>query len=329
VVSSLAHAAEQDIAFGGFGNPKDGALSIALPQTRPMAAAAHMVGAMLILGFVDIYVAVIALEISVWQFLSCRTVLALALVWCMSRAGLGGLKPRRLWAVAVRSLLIATGMVCYFGSLAFMPIAQSLAGLFTSPIWILLISVFVLRQPIGPWRVLALIIGFAGILMVLGMQDGLPGWIMLLPVAGGVFYACGSVATRVWCEDESTVSLLAGILLTQGVLGACALTVLTLWQPMVPEGADGFLLRGWVWPMTNSLHLVALQAVLSVGGVFLLIRAYQIGEASQVSVLEYSIMIFGPFFGWLMMGQVITATQMLGICLIAVSGLVIALRSRG
>ncbi len=303
-------------------------MSIALAQVRPAAAASHMLGAMLILGFVDIYVAVIAETISVWQFLACRTVLALGLVWALSRAGFGGLRPLRLWAVAMRSLLIAVGMICYFGSLAFMPIAQSLAGLFTSPIWVLLISVFVLRQTIGPWRILAVAVGFSGILIVLGLQNGLPGWIMLLPVAGGFFYACGSLATRVWCEGESTLCLLFGILFLQGLLGAVMLIVLAFWHQEVPVGAAGFLSRGWVWPMTDVAHLVAMQAVLSVFGVALLIRAYQLGEASQVSVLEYSIMIFGPFFGWVMMGQVITPMQMVGIGLIGLSGIIIAVRSR-
>ena len=293
-----------------------------------MAAAGHMVSAMLIIGFVDIYVAAIAEEISVWQFLTCRFVLAAGLIWGLSRAGFGTPRPVRLWAVTARSVLISLGMVCYFGSLAFMPIAQSLAGLFTSPIWILLISVFVLRQSIGPWRVLAVAIGFAGILLVLGVENGLPGWIMLLPIAGGVFYACGSLATRLWCEGESTMSMVMGIMLSQGVIATLALVVLSLWQPEVPAGPDGFLLRGWVWPMQHAAPLVALQAVMSVVGVSLLIRAYQLGEASQVSVLEYSIMIFGPLFGWLVMGQVISLTQMLGIVLIAVSGVIIAVRSR-
>lgn len=124
------------------------------------------------------------------------------------------------------------------------------------------------------------------------------------------------------------MSMVMGIMLTQGVIGTLALLVLSLWQPEVPVGPDGFLLRGWVWPMHHAAPLVALQAVMSVVGVSLLIRAYQLGEASQVSVLEYSIMIFGPLFGWLVMGQVITLTQMLGIALIAVSGVIIAVRSR-
>ena len=298
------------------------------PQTRPAVAALNMIGAMFLLGFVDIYVAVIAQSISVWQFLCCRGVLAMALVWAMSRAGLGRLRPQRIWAVALRSALIAIGMTFYFGALAFMPIAQALAGLFTSPIFVMLISGFVLRAPIGPWRVVAVLIGFAGILTVLGLQDGLAGWIMLMPVAGGLFYACGSVATRVLCAQEDTLSMLLGILLVQTLLGAGALMVIAGLGIEGAAGAGGFLTRGWVWPMGSALWLVALQAVVSVLGVGLLIRAYQLGEASQVSVLEYTIMIFGPFFGWLLMGQMISMAQAFGIGLIAVSGVIIALRSR-
>ena len=286
-----------------------------------------MIGAMMLLGFVDIYVAVIAQTISVWQFLLCRGVLALVLVWAMSRAGLGTIAARRYWAVALRSFLIAVGMIFYFGSLAFMPIAQSLAGLFTSPIFVLLISGVVLKQRIGPWRVLAVAIGFAGILGVLGIQDGMPGWIMLMPIAGGFFYACGSVATRVLCEGETTLCMLFGILLVQTILGAVALVVLGGLQPDIGAGSQGFLLRSWVWDMRDVAFFVALQAVLSVMGVGLLIRAYQLGDASQVSVLEYSIMIFGPLFAWIMMGQVISPSQMIGIALIAVAGVIIGLRS--
>lgn len=302
--------------------------AVAGPVTRPWLAAVSMLIAMVLLGFVDNYVALIAIEVSIWQFLAVRSVMALVLVAGLSLAGLGTLRPRRWWAVAVRSLLIAIGMMCYFGSLAFMPIAQSLAGLFTSPIFVLLFTVLVLRQKIGPWRVIAVATGFSGILVVLGVQNGLPGAIMLLPVAGGFFYAMGSLVTRLLCAEESTISMLAGIMGLQGLIGACALVALALMARDVPQGAAGFLLRGWVWPIADVFPLIALQAVVSVAGVFFLIRAYQWGEASQVSVLEYTIMIFGPAFGWLLMGQVVTPSMFLGIVMIICAGLIIAVRSR-
>lgn len=293
-----------------------------------MAAALCMIGAMVLLGFVDNYVAIIATEISVWQFLTVRAIMAVPLIGVLSMLGLGTMRPQRLWAVAVRSVLVSVGLMLYFGSLAFMPIAQSLAGLFTSPIFVLLMTVVVLKQKIGPWRVLAVAVGFAGILLVLGLQQGAPGWVMLMPVAGGFFYAMGSLTTRILCADESTISMLAGIMSMQWLIGVIALITLNIWSPAVPEGADGFLLRGWVWPITSVFPYIVLQAFISVFGVFLLIRAYQWGEASQVSVLEYSIMIFGPFFGWLLMGQSITSTMIAGIALIIVAGGIIAVRSK-
>lgn len=293
-----------------------------------MAAALCMIGAMVLLGFVDNYVAIIATEISVWQFLTVRAIMAVPLIGVLSMLGLGTMRPQRLWAVAVRSVLVSVGLMLYFGSLAFMPIAQSLAGLFTSPIFVLLMTVVVLKQKIGPWRVLAVAVGFAGILLVLGLQQGAPGWVMLMPVAGGFFYAMGSLTTRILCAEESTISMLAGIMSMQWLIGVIALITLNIWLPAVPEGADGFLLRGWVWPITSVFPYIVLQAFISVFGVFLLIRAYQWGEASQVSVLEYSIMIFGPFFGWLLMGQSITSTMIAGIALIIVAGGIIAVRSK-
>lgn len=287
-----------------------------------------MVGSMILLGFVDNFVATIAAKVSVWQFLAVRATMAVPLIYVLSLLGLGTMRPKRWWAVTLRSALTAIGLMLYFGSLAFLPIAQSLAGLFTSPIFVLLMTVLVLKQRIGIWRVIAVAIGFAGILLVLGIQQGAPGWVILMPVAGGLFYAAGSLATRVLCAEESTLSMLSGIMIVQSVIGVLALVMLAIWSPVVPEGADGFLLRGWVWPIAPVFPYIVMQAVISVFGVFLLIRAYQWGEASQVSVLEYSIMIFGPFFGWLLMGQTITPTMMAGIALIMVAGGIIAVRSK-
>ena len=78
-------------------------------------------------------------------------------------------------------------MLFYFGSLAFVPFSDALAGLFTAPIFVLLISAFFLRQAIGPIRVIAVFIGFLGILLVLGNTAEEFSYISLLPAIGGFF----------------------------------------------------------------------------------------------------------------------------------------------
>ncbi len=297
-------------------------------QTRPVAAAASMVGAMCVIGAIDIYVAVIAQTLSLWQFLVMRLVLAAPVVLALSLLGFGTVRPRRFRAVAIRSTFIAVGMFCYFGALAFMPIAMALAGLFTSPIFVLLITAFVLRHRIGPWRIVAVATGFAGILVVLGPSSGALGWVLALPVLGGVLYASGVVATRALCEGESTLTLLLGIFVAQGALGTLVLAAFALIEPAVGQGGMAFLTRGWVWPIGPAWPYLLIQVFGSILGVGLLNRAYQLGEASRIAVFEYSIMIFGPFFGWWLLGQPVTAVQGAGIALIVLAGVIIALSTR-
>ncbi|MDG1424385.1 MAG: DMT family transporter [Paracoccaceae bacterium] len=291
------------------------------------AAALTMMAAMLVIGCIDNFISLIAIDSGLWQFQVLRSAMGLPLIILASFLGFGTLWALRLWAVALRSFFVAFAMLFYFGSLAFMPLAQALAGLFTSPIFILLITAFILREPVGPARIFAVLLGFIGILLVLDSDWSTLNWISFLPVVGGVFYAMGAVATRQLCEGESTLSMLAMLFIIQAVIGALALAFLGQFEFTVLEGAAGFIQRGWVWPVSAALPFILLQAVGSVLGVGLIIRAYQIGTASYVAIYEYSVFISGPFFAWMLFGQTVTALQAGGIILIAAAGIVIAIRS--
>lgn len=291
------------------------------------AAALTMMAAMLVIGCIDNFISLIAIDSGLWQFQILRSAMGLPLIILASVFGFGTLWALRIWAVALRSFFVAFAMLFYFGSLAFMPLAQALAGLFTSPIFILLITAFILREPVGPARIFAVLLGFIGILLVLDSDWSTLNWISFLPVVGGMFYAMGAVATRQLCEGESTLSMLAMLFLIQAIIGALALAVLGQFEFTVPEGAAGFIQRGWVWPVSAALPFILLQAVGSVLGVGLIIRAYQIGTASYVAIYEYSVFISGPFFAWMLFGQTVTALQAGGIILIAAAGIVTAIRS--
>ena len=292
------------------------------------AAAQSMVAAMVIIGMTDNAVPTMAEHIGLGQFYILRTIVALPLLWLMAQAGLGGMAPCRVWPVTLRAVLLAVSMVFYFSAVALMPIAQALAGLFTSPIIIVVISVLFLKLRIGFVRIGAVLAGFAGVLLVLQPDTADFDWLIMLPVAGGLFYALGSIATGRMCQGESTVAMLFAYLLVQALLGGLALAGLELWPQPVPAGADGFITRGWVWPLWEIWHLVLLQGFAAVGGVFLITKAYQLGEASFVAVFEYSVMIVGPGFAWIVFGQSLDFWQVLGIVLIIAAGATIALRSK-
>lgn len=297
-------------------------------DSKSLTAAGLMIGSMMIIGVIDNFIPRLAGEIGLWQFHFVRALVALPLVASLALFGLGRIRPQRLWAVALRSLAVAVSMLFYFSALALMPIAQALAGLFTSPIFILLISALVMRRRIGPWRVLAVAVGFAGILIVLQPDPRDFDLAVLIPVTAGFFYALGAIATRSLCAGESTVAMLFGMWVTLGVLGALGLILLALFPVGTVPGPEGFVTRGWVWPMWTSAPWVGLQVAGSVVAVFLIIRAYQIGEPSYVAVFEYSVMIFGPMFAWVAFGQPVTSWQAVGIALIAAAGGIIAVRSK-
>ena len=297
------------------------------PKINGRSAATTMVAAMAVIGVIDNYIAVISQDVSIWQFMIVRGAFALPIIIMLSFLGLGTMRPIRTWAVGIRSLLTAISMLFYFGSLSFMPIAQGLAGLFTSPIFILIITAFILKERIGPVRILAVGLGFVGIILVLELEASSLSWVNFIPVFGGLFYALGSVATRQLCNGESTVSLLSMLLTIQCIMGFCALVILSIYGPDVPYGSDGFLLRGWIWPITEVLPYIVLQSVGSILGIGLIIRAYQIGDASYVAVYEYSVFVFAPLYAWLMFSQDMTLVQASGIALIAGAGVLITLRS--
>ncbi|SDC39510.1 DMT family transporter [Ruegeria marina] len=295
--------------------------------SAPIAAAVLMVAAMAIIGIIDNYVIRLAETIGLWQFHFTRAVLMLPLVALMSVLGLGSMRPRNLGWVGLRSLFLTVAMLFYFSALSLMSIAEALAGLFTSPIFVLLIAAFGLRQRIGPWRIVAVMTGFAGILLVLQPDPATFDATILVPVAGGFFYALGAVVTRAKCAQESTAALLAAMVTMLGLTGLAGLGWLALFPATPADGAAGFVTRGWVWPMTDALPWVTMQAVGSATAVFMLIKAYQLGEPSYVSVFEFSVMIFGPLFAWVVFGIGLGPLQIAGIGLIVVAGAIIALRS--
>ena len=90
---------------------------------RTLAAAALVLGYAVIIGFTDNYVRVIAEEGGLWQFHATRSVMAwMILLALMVPMGLR-LRPRNLRAVVARSAIHGSGMLIYFGALAFLPVA--------------------------------------------------------------------------------------------------------------------------------------------------------------------------------------------------------------
>ena len=278
-----------------------------------------------IIAFTDNYVRVIAADAGLWQFHATRTAMAFAI---LALAALPmGLKlwPRRPWAVFARSAVLGTAMLIYFGALAFLPVAQVAAGLFTAPIFVLFFQRYLYGQPLRGIQILAVVIGFAGVVLVLG-PEALSGATLaaLLPVISGALYAMGNIATQRWCAGETAESVVAGFFGMLGVYGLVGMAVLWAFPLVVPEGTEGFLMRGPVWPTGTFLWWTFVQAAGSLVGVGMFVKAYQMAEVSRVSVFEYVILPASALWGFILWGETLSWLAWVGMALIALAGIIIA-----
>ena len=296
--------------------------------SRTLQGGAMIVGAMSIIGLIDNFVLIISEEAGLWQFHLVRSVIGCSVLLLFCRLTRRQVMPKNLRAVVLRSALITVSMMLYFGSLSVLPIAEAGAALFTSPIFILLYSVLLFRVRVGPVRIAAVALGFAGVLVVLRPDPGNLTIVAIFPLFAGMFYGLGQLITRHKCATEETAVLLLWFFLTLGVTGLTGSVILALLP--VPESwfeAAPFFVQGWVAPSERFLFWTVIQAAGSLIAVTGLIRGYQIADPTLVAVFEFSFLFFAGIWGWILWRQQLDMFDILGILAIAGGGCLIAVRS--
>ena len=281
-----------------------------------------------ILGLSDNFVPYVSDQIGLGQFHFMRSVIALVCVF-----GLAFLTSRRLrvlsWsAVLIRTVLLAASMGLYFSVLSFLPVAIAGAGLFTSPIFVLLFSILFFGLKPGWRRVLAVLTGSAGVWLVLRPDSVDFHPLQLLPVLAGAFYALSSIATKRLCAAESPLALVAVYFAALGGAGLvwALFAPALITGPVPPEAA--FIVKGLVSADVIIWFWISLMAVLTVLSIWMLARAYQIAETSYAVIYEYSYLISAGLIGiWLWQAQ-FTLSGLGGMGLIVLSGLIITFATR-
>ncbi len=280
---------------------------------------------MAIIGLVDNFVRFIAEDAGLWQFHLVRSAIALpALVLLAFLLGQSVL-PRSYPRVAARCGVQALSMLLYFGSIPMMPMKQVAAALFTAPIWVLIFSALLFGHRIGPRRLVAVALGFAGVLVILRPDPANLSFVTLMPLLAGALYGLSNLLTREWCATEPVGAMLGGFFIAMGIAGAAALVLIDVFPPgPAAVAAAPFLTAGWQ-PVTGSLLFwCAVQAIGSLVAVGMLVRGYQSGETSYLAIFEYSFLITASFWAWMIWGETLDALAFVGMALIVASGVVIA-----
>lgn len=308
-------------------------------MTEVRTAAAAQVGpgpitliviAMAAFSLQDVVVKVVADQVALWQLQFIRSLLTLWLL-VMAAAAMGWLAllaPGRWSWPLVRSLFMCAAYLLFYASLPLLPLSTAGAAFFTGPLFIALLAALVLGEPIGPRRLAALGLGFAGVLCI--VRPGLAGWqpVALLPVLSALCYAAGIVITRSHCRDESSFALTMVHNLLYAAIGLAGVVVLRL-APVeaVTQAHWPFVLSGWMPLGALAAALILGTAATHLIGVLCSVRAYQTEESSRIAPFEYSYLAMMVVYDVALWGYWPDLLTLFGMLLISCAGIFVAWRT--
>lgn len=213
--------------------------------------------------------------------------------------------------VLLRGTLEAMSALLFGWSLGLLPLATITAINMASPLMIVVLAVLFRVETVGWRRILALLVGFAGVLIVVRPGAESFGIGAVVALISTVFTAGRDLATRmIGAQVPSTVVALTTTILV-GLIGAC-FGLTEVWQPI------GRL----------ETVYVLFASVLVTAGTFCIISAFRRTDVGVVSQYRYSVIVFAALIGYLVWGDLPDAIAFAGMGLIVASGLYTMHRQR-
>jgi drug/metabolite transporter (DMT)-like permease len=291
-----------------------------------LRAVALIVGSVFLLSAADAAVKAVAADYSLWQIYAVRSAVSVPILLVLfAIGGIGrSLRILRPW-VLLRSLLMVAMWMAYYAPLPSIDLSVAATAIYTAPLFIALFSSLFAGEPVGPYRWFGIMLGFAGVLVILRPGGADFSLLALLPVLAGLLYALSAIVTRTRCASEEALVLALGLhvgLLATGIIGSAVIALVE------PVPTDRFLLGGWSAMAAKDWLILAGLGVVMVIVATCTARAYQIGAPAVVATFDYSYLVFATLWGVLFFSEALDATTGAGIVLIVVAGLFVLRRQQ-
>jgi drug/metabolite transporter (DMT)-like permease len=227
------------------------------------------------------------------------------------RLGIAGLLwTRRPGVHIARGLLLMVSTYCMIVAISIVPLADAYTITFTAPFLVTILSVPLLKERVGWRRWTAVLVGFAGVLIVFRPFAAPIHFAMLLPLITAACFALYQILTRKVSYDSRETAFMMLFYLAWVGTAVMSAIVPAYWQAVAP--AD------WAW-------MVGMGA-LGAAGHLILIRALAITPASLLSPFIYSQIVWALGIGYLWFGDVPSIWMLAGCAVIVASGLYVFYR---
>lgn len=224
------------------------------------------------------------------------------------RGAFGELRVRQWRRLLLRGVLIAGAQITFFTSLASLQLATATTLVFLAPALMVVLSIPMLGERVGPWRWAAVVIGFCGVLIIQRpTDDALFPW-TLLPVATAFFFATAMVMLR-----QIDKSVPTSVISLYSVMASAAVSLLFLLYAAVPVTH--------VWP-------VLLLGILGTLTPVFMNHGFRMASPGVLAPFDYFVLVFAFIIGWLVWGEVPPAVVWIGAAVIVGAGMIIIWREQ-
>ncbi|KPP80966.1 MAG: putative permease [Rhodobacteraceae bacterium HLUCCO07] len=209
-----------------------------------------------------------------------------------------------------RGLLLATEICVMILAFTLLGLVESHAVFTCYPLLIAALSGPILGERVGWRRWVAIAVGFVGVLIILRPGFGVFAVEAVVPLAAALLFALYGLLTRFAARRDST----ATSFFWTGTMGAIMMTLIGIWswEPMIAGD--------WAW-----MGILCITGAL---GHWLLIKTYEVAEASAVQPFAYLQLVFASVIGVMIFGEVVKLNVALGAGLIVGAGLFTLWRER-
>ena len=227
----------------------------------------------------------------------------------------GGRRPRRLlatsrpWTQLARGLAMFAATATFFLGLSLLPLAEVSTLGSTTPLIVVALAGPLLGERVTRFAVAGTLIGFGGVLALVGLDPTHLKVAMLAPLVSALSLAVFSLLTRSLRSEPVDVTVFLSGLIGMGAALILEIGIPTSVTPTPPE---------WI--------AIGGGGLLSLTGHRLLVSAYRWGRASDVAPLSYLSLVWSFLAGLLLFGEAPQALAIVGAVAIAAGG-VVTLRS--
>lgn len=284
---------------------------LSLPHNTALRAGLFMVLAMGSFVCNDTIVKLVGESLPVGEIIMVRGLFAMVLIGliCAWQGLLPELSRIRQRYVLLRSLFDVIATIAFITALMHMQIANLTAVMQAVPLAVALLSMLFLKERVGWRRMMAIVLGFIGVLMIVKPSVSSFNAYELLAL---LIVFCVAVRDIVTKRIPARIPTFVVALGNAGFVAA--------------GGAALALVQGLQWPEPWQVGLLALAACFLSSGYLFMVATLRLGELSGTAPFRYSIMVFAIASGIIVFGEFPDFVATLGMALIVATGLYAAHR---